>query len=92
MYRRAELSRTVMPVVALLRTAVSTGVRARERRTVDAGRGDFLPPPARRDMGGLDNSGARPIGVWPDMDLDPFKTAMAGRDAGLERIRKVERI
>jgi hypothetical protein len=33
-YRRAELSRTVMLVAALLLTAVSTGVCARERRIV----------------------------------------------------------
>jgi hypothetical protein len=33
-YRRAELSRTVMLVVSLSLTVVSTGVCARDRRTV----------------------------------------------------------
>jgi hypothetical protein len=91
-YRRAELSRTVMLVVALLLMAVSTGVCACEFRTVNAGSDDHPPLLALPDMGSLDNSGARSMSVWPDMDLKPFRTSMTRRYAGMERIRKVERI
>ena len=77
-----------MLVVALLPTAISTGVLTRESGAADIRRGD---DPAR----------STDDGVWPDSDLDrkPFERAITGLRAGtlraaamaqwIERIRKV---
>jgi len=57
-YRRADLSRTVMLVVALLLTAISTGVFAREFRAAGAA---GLNPVNAAWIGTLRDGVAQPI-------------------------------
>lgn len=90
MYRRAELSRTVMLVVALLLTAVSTGVFAREFRASDTMNGMFLSRQPGEEQATRERTRAGAI------DLNPVNVAWIGtlRDGAtaqpIERIREVE--
>ena len=83
MYRRADLSRTLVLVVALLLTAVSTGVLAREFLAAD-------PQKARHPA--ADHSGLRHrTGA---IDLSRTNVALIGTMTPLliGRLRKMERI
>ncbi len=53
MYSGAEISRTVVLVVALLLAAVSTSAAAREFRAADTQNEDYPTVQAMRFMGGL---------------------------------------
>jgi hypothetical protein len=92
-YRRADLWRTFVLVVALLLTAVSTGAFAREchipdpqneRHPIDA----FRSRRAGTEMGALGQIGTGQSG------LNPTKFALIGTKAPLlvGRLRRVERI
>lgn len=91
MYRRADLSRTFVLVVALLLTAVSTGAFAREYHIPDPQNErhpiDVLHSRrAGAEMGALGHAGAG--------GLNPTKFALIGTMAPLlvGRLRRVERI
>jgi hypothetical protein len=89
-YSRADLSRTVVFVVALSVTAAATAALAREFRAADTQNEDYPTVQARRYMGSL----------VTDFDCKPFEPAMTGiyaraqRDPAaaqlIERIRKAE--
>lgn len=90
MYRRAELSRTVMLVVALLLTAISTGVFAREFRAADTRNGMLHS----REPG--EEQRAREQTRTGAIDLNPVNAAWIGTPGDgataqpIEPIRKVE--
>jgi hypothetical protein len=82
-YRRADLSRTWVLVVALLLTAVSTGVPAREFPAAD-------PPKARHPAADHSGFGHRTGAI----DLTRTNVALIGTMTPLliGRLRKMERI
>ena len=85
MYRRADLSRAVMLVVALLLTAVSTSVSAREFRAADTQSEDYPTVQALRYMGSLiaERSGGRhQIKVFHSRQLGEEKETIEQTRAG----------
>jgi hypothetical protein len=76
-YRRADLSRNVMLVVALLLTAVSTGVSAREFGGADTRNEDYPTVQALRYMGSPAAEALERTRVGP-IDLDRTNVALIG--------------
>jgi tripartite ATP-independent transporter DctP family solute receptor len=84
-YRRADLSRAMMLVVALLLTAVSTSVFAREFRAADTQSEDYPTVQALHYMGSLvaERSGGRPqLKVFHSRQLGEEKETLEQTRAG----------
>ena len=85
MYRRADLSRTMILVVSLFLTAASTGVLAREFRAADTQNEDYPTVQALRFMGSLmaERSGGRHlIKVFHSRQLGEEKQTIEQTRAG----------
>src|SRR5450432_4501477 len=84
-YSRADLSRTIAPVVALSLTAFATGAVAREFRAADTQNEDYPTVQALRYMGGLvaERSGGRHhIRVFHSRQLGEEKETIEQTRAG----------